>query len=200
MGNYLDLNPPIYASYGYPGFGPVRLGGTSGNATGNPAADVGKGNNWSVALYGNIGSGDSASTLRECTVAGGGFATATFADGVSDKVAGTWYSGLAAQIPGTTLAGQAATLQLYVWYNNGGTITSYSAATVRGDSSIANLLSTGGPNPSGPPTTPPPLPVGLGNIVIYGDPYPIQPEPSTLALAIMGGCGILLRQRDRNRT
>jgi hypothetical protein len=198
MGNYLDLSPPIYASYGYPGFS-VRLGGTSGNATGNPLADVGKGNDFTVALYGNVGVNDAASTLTECTVAGGGFATATFADGVSDKVAGTWATSIIAQIPGTTTAGQTATLQLYLWYNDGGTITSYRAAAVIGQSALANLPSTGGINPAGgPPILPPSLP-GFGNFGIERLSLPPGPEPSTLVLGIVGGCGILLRQRFGKR-
>jgi len=199
MGNYLGLTHYIYASYGYPGFGPVRLGGTSGNATGNPAADVGKGNDWTVALYGLAGINDSPQYLAECTTAGGGFATATFATGPgNDNVPGTWGSGTVAQIPGTTLAGQTATLQLRVWYNDGGTITS-SGGFPSGASAIVNLLSTGGPNNSGPPTLPPPLPAGFGNILIERLSPPPGPEPSALALGIVGGCAILLRQRCGKR-
>jgi hypothetical protein len=189
LGNYLDLGTYIYVKYNG-----TKLGGSGGTpTTGTPTANVAAGNDWTVALYGASGLSDAASSLTECTVSGGGVATATFANGTSDKVAGTWYSGTAAIISGTTGAGQTATLQLYAWYNAGGTITSYSAASVRGVSALANLTSTGGPNASGPPSTPPALPSGLGNFNVTA----VTPEPSTVLLGIMGASGMFLRLRRK---
>jgi hypothetical protein len=190
--NYLALSTYIYVSaYG------KGIGGTSGPTTGNPASDVSNGNDWTVALYGNSGLGDSASTLTECTAVGGEFATATLANGISDGTPGTWYSGLVAQIPNTTGANQAATLQLLVWYNDGGTITSFSQALALGEptgaSLTANLYETGGNNLTGGlPITAPPLPSGLD--------IPPMPEPSPASLAIMGALGLLLQSRFRFRS
>jgi hypothetical protein len=184
--NYGVLSPYIYVK-----LGTTPLGGTSGTATGNATTDVGKGNDWTVALYGNAGSGDAASTLVQLQTSTAQNVTANFATGTSaDKTAGTWFSSLVAQVPGTTLAGQAATVQLYAWYNNGGTITSYSAASVRGFSATGNVT-TGGPNSSGPPSTAPNMPA-LGNFTVVG-----TPEPSTIALGVMGASGMLLRLRRK---
>jgi hypothetical protein len=190
LGNYFSLPSSSYIYVSYNG---TKIGGTSGQPAGTASANVTKGADWTVALYGNLGAGDTAASLTECTVTGGAFATATLADGSTDTKKGTWYSGTVANIPNTTGAGQAATLQLYAWYNNGGTITSYGAATVRGQSALANLAATGGVQASGPPVTPPNLPA-LGNINIAGV---VTPEPSTIALGIMGASGMLLRLRRK---
>jgi hypothetical protein len=145
-----------------------------------------------VALYGYAGANDPANSLQECTVAGGGFATATFANGITDHTAGTWYSSVVAQIPGTTGANEPATLQLYVWYNDGGTLT-YAQALADGNpvatSALANLPNTGGNNLAGGPSiTPPSMPPGLGNFEIA-----LVPEPDTVALGMMGATAFFLR-------
>jgi hypothetical protein len=195
MGNYFAQSPGSYIYVSYNG---TKLGGTTtGAPTGTPTANVGKGDDWTVALYGNAGSGDAASTLTECTVSGspGTFATATFADGTTDKKLGTWYSGTIAAIPGTTGGGQAATLQLYAWYNNGGTVTSYAASVaangVNGKSALENLASTGGPETGLPPALPGNIPA-FPAFIVSG-----VPEPSTIALGVMGASGMLLRLRRK---
>lgn len=191
MGNYFALTSYIYVSYNG-----TKLGGTTtGAPAGTATANVGKGDDWTVALYGNVNSGDAQSTLQECTVSGGsGFATANFADGTTDKKTGTWYSGTIAAIPGTAGGGQAATLQLWAWYNNGGTIISYATATVRGQSALANLASTGGPETGLPPALPGNIPT-FPAFAVTGSGIP---EPSTIALGVMGASGMLLRlRRDR---
>jgi hypothetical protein len=192
MANYLALSTYIYVENA----SLTKLGGSSSATTGNPATDAGNGADWSVAMYGNAGSGDAPGTLTECTVAGGGFAVATLAGGAAagDATPGTWYSGLVAQVPNTTGANQAATLQLYAWYNDGGTL-SYSQAQAAGDptgtSAVANLADTGGNNLSGGPSiTAPNMPAGLGNVVM-------TPEPSTVALGVMGASAFLLRLRRK---
>jgi hypothetical protein len=191
LGNYAALSTYIYVTYKG-----TAVGGAGGATTGTPAGDIGNGNDWTVALYGNVGSGDDPSTLTECLAAGGGFATATLANGsAADALAGTWYSTVVADIPGTTLANQAATVQLYAWYNDGGTITSYAAAVLGGDpygASLTGNVTTGGPQAVGPPVIQPPLPAGLGNIALS------VPEPSTIALGVMGASAFLLRLRRKN--
>ncbi|HEX3718378.1 MAG TPA: hypothetical protein VH595_10465 [Verrucomicrobiae bacterium] len=194
MANYLSLSTYIYVSLQ----GGANLGGHTGAATGSYQSDLANGNNWSVALYGNAGAGDAASTLTECTVAGGGFAVATLAPGAAggDASAGTWYSSTIAQVPGTTGANQAATLQLYAWYNDGGTL-SYAQAFAAGDptgtSALATLADTGGNNLAGGPSiTPPGLPSGLTSFTVAP-----TPEPSTIALGVMGASAFLLRLRRK---
>jgi hypothetical protein len=192
MANYLTLSSYIYVSMK----GGANLGGHAGSTSGNYTTDIGNGNDWSVALYGNAGAGDAANTLTECTVAGGGFAVATLASGTGDSTAGTWASSLIAQVPGTTGANQAATLQLYAWYNDGGTLT-YAQAQAAGDpvgtSALANLTDTGGNNLlGGPSITPPPLPGGLTSFTVSP-----TPEPSTIALGVMGASAFLLRLRRK---
>jgi len=193
FGNYTALNTYIYVS-----LGSTKLGGSSTGPAPtllNSAAEVGNGPDWTVALYGNSGSGDAASTLVQLQTSSAQNVTATFANGTTDKAAGTWFSSLVAQVPGTTLAGQPATVQLYAWYNNGGTLTSYTAAKTAGvptGFSATGNVTTGGPNSSGPPSTATPLP-GLGNFTVAA----AAPEPSTIALGVMGASGMLLRLRRK---
>lgn len=194
MANYLSLSSYVYVNLQ----GGGKLGGSSGATTGTYSSDLGNGNDWSVALYGNAGAGDAASTLTECTVAGGGFAVATLAPGAAggDATAGTWYSDTVAQIPGTTGANQAATVQLYAWYNDGGTL-SYAQALAAGDptgqSAVATLADTGGNNlQGGPSITAPGLPAGITSFAVTP-----SPEPSTIALGVMGASAFLLRLRRK---
>ena len=58
FGNYANLSTYIYVS-----LGSTKLGGVA-NAThtGSASADVGVGSDWTVALYGNAGSGDAANS------------------------------------------------------------------------------------------------------------------------------------------
>jgi len=192
LANYGALNSYIYVSLK----GGANLGGAAGATTGTYSSDLANGNDWSIALYGNAGSGDDPSTLTECTVAGGGFAQTTLANGSPDKTAGTWYSSVVAQVPNTTGANQAATLQFYAWYNDGGTL-SYAQALAAGDpvgtSAVATLTDTGGNNlQGGPSITAPNLPAGLTSFTVSP-----TPEPSTIALGVMGASAFLLRLRRK---
>ncbi|HEX3719982.1 MAG TPA: hypothetical protein VH595_18695 [Verrucomicrobiae bacterium] len=167
----------------------TELGGHAGITTGNPALDIGNGNDWSVALYGNVGLNDPASSLTECTAMGGGFATTTFANSGPDAFPGTWYSTIVALIPNTTGGDQTATLQLRAWYNDGGTTTSFGNALAEGypagTSALANLTATGGVISDGPALTAPFLPSGLGNFAVA---IPV-PEANTIALCVTGRFG-----------
>jgi len=190
FGNYLDMSPYLYVSYKG-----SKLGGAAGATTGNPTSDIANGNDWSVALYGAPGSGDAASTLSQLDTAASAPVVATFANGSSDGTAGTWYSGLIGVVPGSGAPGDGdlVSIQLKVWYNDGGTLT-YAQALAAGDptgSSLVENYTTGGPAPSGPPATAPDLTAaGLGNIVL-------SPEPSTVALGVMGASAFLMRLRRK---
>jgi hypothetical protein len=196
LANYGVLSTYINVSFKPTVGSAVLLGGS---ATGpaptllNYAAETGNGNDWTVQLYGAVGSGLAAGSLSP--LAG---ATSTFANGSTDPQAGTWFSKAVANVgPAGTLAGTVATVQLYAWYNDGGTITSYATALADGvptGSSITENVSLGGPNATGPDTTPPglPTPQNLSFNVTA------TPEPSTIALGVIGASAFLMRLRRKN--
>ncbi len=191
LANYLALSSYINVSYKATAAG---LGGSSTGPTPtlqNFASEVGNGNNWTVALYGAAGAGDASSTLLPLGI------SSTFANGVSDGVAGTWYTGVSAAVPGTVEGGQA-TVQLYAWYNGGGVLTTYAAALAAGvptgESATATIASLGGtPVGGGTPVVPASLPATLGNFTVTTS----VPEPSTIALGVMGASAFLMRLRRK---
>ena len=92
-------------------------------------------------------------------------------------------------VPGV-VGGASAALQLRVWENAGGTITSYADAiasgSLYGSSAVFDSLPLGDLTAS-PPTTPPNL-VGLQS-------FNLVPEPSTYALLALGAAAFLFRRR-----
>jgi hypothetical protein len=200
--NYASLTY-LYVSLAEPGQAARPLGGSTSGPTptlSNYASLIGNGNDWSVELYGAAGAGVSANALLPLG------STATFANGVNDFTPGTWVSTAVINIPGTTFAGQYATVQLYAWYNEGGLITSFAQAVAdgvpAGFSSVANM-SVGGPNPSGPPSVPPelPYPALVGGSDFTGFIFSVAPgtvpEPSAIALGVMGASAFLMRLRRK---
>lgn len=202
--NYLG-STYIYVSYKPASGSAIQLGGAATGpapSTSNYAAETGNGTDWTAQLWGAAGSGDTASALSPLPLQGGSAGatvTSTFASGSSghDSTAGTWLSTAVGTVPGTTYEGSAATVQVYAWYNDGGTITSYSQAVSdgvpAGFSATANI-STGGPVPpgqSGTPAVPAALPAGLGNFTVS------VPEPSTVALGMMGASALFMRLRRK---
>jgi len=189
FGNYANTAPYTYVSLLSAGGTKTLLGGSAAN-TGNPSADTGSGADWTVALYGAAGSG----TPAQLDTAGGTPVTATLeVNDASDTVPGTWFSSAIGVVPGTTGAGAAATIQVYAWYNNGGTITSYSAAQAAnvptGFSATVSAV-TGGPG--SPPATP--SSYAFPNFSVTGS---AVPEPSTIALGVMGASAFLMRLRKK---
>jgi hypothetical protein len=187
IANYGALNPYLYVSYKATG---TDLGGTAVGPSptlSNYALEVANGNDWSVQLY--AAPGLNATTLSPVP---GTLLTL----GTTLAEAGTWAVGGTAAIvnlPGTTGgAAGTATLQIYAWYNEGGAITSYPAALAdgvpTGFSAVANITSLGG---GSPPATAPGLPESLGNIAVS------VPEPSTIALGVMGASALLMRLRRK---
>lgn len=192
LANYGVLSPYIYAYY-RTGNTTVSLGGTSVGPTptiANYSLQVHNGNDWTVELYGAVGANVPSWSLLPLG------ATATLANGINDTVPGTWASTAYAEVPGT-VAGSIATVQLFLWYNEGGAITSYAQALADGvpilNSSAANVI-LGGPSSSGPPSTPASLPsAALGDLVDS------VPEPDTFALSAIAGGVTLLRYFLRRR-
>jgi hypothetical protein len=200
--NYGSGNAYLYVSL-KSGSLTTPIGGATGGGGTSATADVGDGNQWTVSLLGAAGAGDAASALSPllqepvlpATV--GLPVTATLAGGASanDPIAGTWYTTEYGVVPGGTTGG-AATVQVAAWYNAGGTITSYAqaltvAGTPTGLSATANVTSLGGPEPTGPAATAAALP-NVGNFNVTG-----VPEPSTIALGVMGASAFLLRLRKK---
>jgi len=193
MGNYTAFSAGSYM-YVTLGVGGTKLGGASGASLGSPNADTGLGNQWTVALYGAAGQNDPSSSLLPLLDASAVPVTATLADGSSDAVAGTWYSGTGGIVPGTTGPASSATVQIYAWYNMGGTLTSYPMAVAAnvpvGFSATGNVPSLGGGSPPLPPVN---IPSGMGNIALTTT----TPEPSTIALGVMGASAFLMRLRKK---
>jgi hypothetical protein len=172
----------------------------------NYAAETANGDDWTVALYGASGSGVAASGLSQLDT---GFATgsttvlngipvqANLADGTADGVVGTWYSGASGVVPGA-FNGSPATVQVYAWYNDGGTISTYAAAQAAGVptgfSATGSVPALGGAfaGNTAPPGFPATMPQ-MGNITVSAT----VPEPSTIALGVMGASAFLLRLRKK---
>ncbi len=195
MANYGVLSPYLYVTYKSAGVNPADLGGS---AFGPPATtynynlEIANGNDWSVQLY--AAPGLNATTLSPVP---GAIVTL----GTTLATAGIWASTVIATIPGTTGgASGTATLELVAWYNAGGAITSFSQALADGVpigvSAVADITGLGG---GSPPATAPTLPEsldmpqGFDGGIIFG-----VPEPSTLALGVMGASAFLTRFRPKS--
>jgi hypothetical protein len=92
--------------------------------------------------------------------------------------------------------GQTASIQIRVWNNQGGTITSYEQARASatgefGQSEVFQISSLGDPNASPPGV--PVDPVGFGTGKTYAT--QIVPEPTTIALGLLGAAALFLRRR-----
>lgn len=98
-------------------------------------------------------------------------------------------------IPGVAGGGSAA-MELRAWDNRGGTITTWAQVqgdntVLRGSSAIFNTQALGDPN--GTPPTTSPFMVGLTSFNLYS----AVPEPSTIALGVLGAAGLLLFRRRK---
>jgi len=155
-----------------------------GSATG---AGLGNGNNITVQLEA-AGGGTSAAPLSSLSpVSQYTTSVYTFAAG-----AGIFIKPTIASDPGIPNSGNGnATVALAAWFNNGGTITSLAAAQAGGtwgESAASFITGLGGLG--SPPGTPPPL-SGITSFSLTTS----VPEPSTIALGVMGASAFLLRRR-----
>lgn len=87
--------------------------------------------------------------------------------------------------------GQVATLQVRVWNNAGGTITSYAAATSKASSVTFNVTLS---DPADLTAGSTPVLIGMNSFSLSSTPVP---EPATYALLGLGALGFALRRRDR---
>jgi hypothetical protein len=197
FGNYLTGN------YTYVKLNGAAVGGTAPHT--GTAADVADGNDWTVELYGGAGTGLAVSALTPAILDGTTSTpvTATLAGGGTGSYTGTWLSTAVGDItvPGATGGNQAVTVAVAAWYNNNGTVTSLAAAQAAGFAngfSAAGSATTGG-NTSTTPALPGPIP-SLGTINVVGNVGSggvTTPEPSTIALGIMGASAFLMRLRKK---
>jgi len=157
-----------------------------GAATG---AGLANGFNLSVELYGAAGAGDALSSLQALPQYSG---HAGIKAGAIGLFVGNPIVGGDTGVPNT--ASGPATVALYAWFNAGGTITSLAQAQSTpgaewGDSGAVTLATLGNANGSPPTTAPPP---GFPSFSLITT---TTPEPSTIALGVMGASAFLLRRR-----
>lgn len=180
-GTSVSGNGPNDIPAGSTVYDPASEVGGSSTGTG-----LGNGNMVSVELYGAAGSGDPLSSLQPLS---------QYTGHISIKPGGAGQFVAAAQtgtdpgIPGSVANGNA-TVALAAWFNGGGAYTSIVAAQAAGQpaafSDTATINGTGGFGT--PPTTPPFI--GVNSFSLTG-----VPEPSTIALGVMGASAFLMRRR-----
>jgi len=142
------------------------------------------GTGFTVQLWWADGSTTDASSLQLATAA-----TSTFRTG---NAAGIW-TGTTAVLPGEPGgAGTHVTAEVRVWDNQGGTVLDWATASTRqgvkfGSSGLFGIDNIGG----GTATTP-----NMVNLQSFS--LMQVPEPSTIALALAGGFGLLfIRRRNK---
>lgn len=172
--------------------GGYTTGGTSSSSWANGA-------NYSAALYGAAGTGASG------TAESGGLALLVGSLTPFSTAGSAHFAGLIANapinvfVPGTSFTGDqsinagnpnSATVEMAAWYNNGGTITTLAqaiASTVPyGEGNVFTVNNLGGGS-----VTPPNTLGGQGFSLVT------VPEPSTIALGVMGACAFLARRRKQ---
>jgi hypothetical protein len=196
FGNYAFGGSRTPGGYMYVTLNGTKIGVTGGagnGPAGTTAATAGPyGDDWSVTLYGAPTGGTLAQLIDTSTSLP---IVANLADGTADGLAGTWFSGDSAAVPGD-LAPGPATIQYYAWYNGGGTITlaqamaSGTPPTIPWGASASASTALGGTS-AGAPLSPVVMP-NLGNVALT-----TVPEPSTIALGVMGASAFLLRLRKK---
>jgi len=193
FGNY-GASTYIYVSY-KPATGSATPIGGANTGPAPTAANYGTagviadGNDWSVALYGAVGANLSAVSLGPLSTSSAAPVVATFANGVSDRVAGTWTSSLNAAFSGAP-NGTVATIEIVAWYSGTGDTfaQAQTAGLPWGESATANVTL------GAPPGTPAILPAtALGNFNVSSS----VPEPSTIALGVIGASAFLMRLRRK---
>lgn len=140
------------------------------------AGGPGPGPSYSAGLY--LGAGGSGGLIPGSIT--------TFRDGAANAALAKYITSISSlAVPGTTAGQQNVTVQMRAWLTSAGSYEA-AAATARGSSGdlvIAEL--GGGPNPAAVNN----LPASFTGFVI-----PV-PEPSTIALGVLGAAALLFRRR-----
>jgi hypothetical protein len=186
----------------------VLIGGSSGAA--GLLINYANGNNFTVQIYAaaNVLNASLSSlspvssyitTLSTTASPGPGL----FALGNQSPDPGIPYANTYNDALGGTLDNRA-TVALACWYNAGGTITSMAAAQAAqvpyGESAAFNIRNLGEPGSIltayNGAATPPSLPANMTGLTSFSLVGPATvPEPSTIALGVMGVCAFLARRR-----
>jgi len=183
----------------YPGS--VPLGGSATGAT--SPTDYGNANLWSTQLYAAAGSGAAASSLTAVAGTVAGFFTNPSAlgyPGLYDQTSTVaTFNGTGSP---TVAAGSPVTVAIAAWYNGGGAYTSLAAAQAA--KMPWGMSTTGSENTTGAPNTPPDLPgpgepqTLAGGITSFSLNSAVTvPEPSTIALGLVGASAFLMRLRRK---
>jgi hypothetical protein len=220
-GGEVQGNTPVSATSSFSNTPDVPAGTTTytgstalgGSATGSTAANnYANGNLWSVELYAASGSGIAVSALAPVS----GSISTFFNDSAVQGNAGEWnaasaasgsaiitFGGASGTAGAPTVAGGApVTVAIAAWYNGGGAYTSYAAAQAAlvpfGMSTAGSVNVTSAPNP------PAVLPALGGSATLSGgitsfslNAGGVVPEPSTIALGVMGASAFLMRLRRK---
>jgi len=192
-------------------YGGVRIGGSGSGAAaqatpGTAASGYANGDNFDVELYAGAGTLTSFASLTPVsstltTLADGSFG-ASYAGLYFNSGSGTLKlngTGTGGQAP-TVAGGSAATFALAAWYNGGGTVNSL--ATAIADSYPYGVSPLGSENVGGGTGNPPFLP-GLGDTATTSGGITsfslvtATPEPSTIALGVVGASAFLMRLRRK---
>jgi hypothetical protein len=165
----------------------VAIGG--GNVGSGPTG-YGNGNDYSIALY--YGVGANATTLSPVPNAVTTFDTSGGAN-PANGYPGQWLTGGGVFVPVPGVAyGSVGTFQLYAWYNGGGTLT-FAQASVVGSGDPYGLSTAANITLSGPPG----VPSTLNPITSFSLNANTIPEPSTIALGVIGASAFLMRLRRK---
>jgi hypothetical protein len=169
------------------------LGGNAAD-TGTSATDYGNGHIWSVQLYAGPGTISLFGSLSPVAGSTANF----FINANSVGYEGSWNSTSAATIQGVA-GGSPATMAIAAWYNGNGAYTSYATALAAQQPTGYSTL--GVENLIAAPTPPADLP-GLGQPQtisggITSFSLTTVPEPSTIALGVIGASAFLMRLRRK---
>jgi len=169
------------------------LGGNSADH-GTTSTDYGNGSIWSVQLYAAPGTVATFAGLSPIA----GTVVNFYTDSTSLGFSGSFNAGSAVTIAGAA-NGTPATFALAAWYNGGGAFTSYAAAVAANEPAGTSTLGT--ENVNGSPNTPPDLPSLGGSHTLSGGITSFSlatvPEPSTIALGVIGASAFLMRLRRK---
>jgi len=167
------------------------IGNTAaGNATAPGAYNYNNGSDYSIELYAAPGYNAPLSALQPVTQYLSTLITSSVKGGEFKTVSPSVDPGIA-----NTSSGQA-TLALFAWYNGAGTYTSYSAALAAGVPTGTSPLVNDGilGNIGTPPNTS--TAADLQGLESFSLVVP-TPEPSTVALGVIGASTLLFRRRKK---
>jgi len=133
--------------------------------------------------------GASAGSLAPATVNGTGAAViTTFRSGA----AAGYFTSLNDVAVSGFAAGSSVSIQIRAWNNNGGSITTWASATEKGQSTIATVTLGGAGSP--PSVAPSLFAIGGSAGAIN---FSLAPEPSTIALGVLGMAGLVFIRRRK---